>query len=108
MEDIKTVLDDRKKTHGDFKDHAKSTQYLMAVLMHGKNWHTLTPEYQEALHMICHKMARITTGNPYHRDHVTDIIGYATLMDRFLDSLVAKLEDSGKAINTEAANDHDT
>jgi hypothetical protein len=40
---------------------------------------------QESLDMICHKMARILNGNPYHFDSWHDIIGYARLIESELD-----------------------
>jgi hypothetical protein len=77
---IDETLKDRKKTHGDFKDHASISQGLQEVMHTSRNWFALTSVQREGLTMIQHKIARILSGNPDHADHVIDIIGYATLM----------------------------
>ena len=89
MADVSDILMERKKTHGDFKDHAACTQDLLYVCGANKNWNKLCPEYREAIHMICHKIGRILTGSPYIQDHVDDIIGYATLMKNYADHKAA-------------------
>jgi len=40
---------------------------------------------QEALDVICGKIARIIAGDPYHSDHWRDIAGYATLIQNILE-----------------------
>lgn len=47
-------------------------------------WPILPPDMKEALEMIQHKVARILNGNPEVKDHWTDIIGYATLVEKRL------------------------
>lgn len=76
---VKKILDQRKKTHGDFNTHAVISQQLKSVMaQHGV--HELDANQIEALEMIAHKIARVLNGNPNHRDHWDDIAGYATLV----------------------------
>ncbi len=71
------VLNDRQKTHGDFKDTAKIARKLKAVVfVYGDD---LSPVQNESLDMICTKISRILSGNPNDADHWKDIAGYATL-----------------------------
>ncbi len=81
-ENLKAILDDRRKTHGDFKDHAGITQRLKNVLAVelGCGRSKLTDSQREVLEMIAHKIGRILAGNPNHADHWDDIAGYATLV----------------------------
>lgn len=71
------LLDEREKTHGDFLETSCISQRLKGV------WNTrvvdLSHAQQEALELICLKMARILAGNPNCIDHWTDIAGYAEL-----------------------------
>jgi len=82
---IETTLEDRAKTHGDFSGHAMISQALKDVLRSGKSWPELTDAQKEALDMSCHKMARIVNGNPHHKDHWHDLVGYAKLVDDLFD-----------------------
>lgn len=68
----------REKTHGDFSDHATTSQNLKYNMRESKNWDSLNPAMREALEMIQHKIARILTGDPTVSDHWDDIIGYAS------------------------------
>ena len=56
MSDIKSILLERGKTHGDFDQHAGTTQSLKCVMRHTKNWGDLGPSQLEALEMIAHKI----------------------------------------------------
>ena len=81
---IDNVLEERKKTHGDFKTHAAIAQHLKAGLYNCNNWANLSDDMKESLEMIQNKIARILNGNPEIKDHWTDIIGYATLVEKRL------------------------
>ena len=71
------IITERAKTHGDYKLQAKLAQDLKArIRQEGGN---LSPQQQEALEMICVKIARIVCGNPNEPDHYQDIAGYALL-----------------------------
>lgn len=81
--DVNETLEQRGATHGDFAVNAEISQQLRAAL-HLGNYVDLHPVQREALDMICHKMARICSGNPDEKDHWHDIAGYATLAERWL------------------------
>ena len=85
---INEILAERGKTHGNFKDHAKTAQQLKFTLREqGKDWQIdFSHTQQEALEMICHKIARIVAGNPNFVDHWRDIAGYATLVANELEA----------------------
>lgn len=71
------ILQERGQTHGDFSNNARVSQALKATLQLENA--DLTDVQQEAIDMICHKLARIAAGNPNFKDHWDDIAGYATL-----------------------------
>jgi phage terminase large subunit GpA-like protein len=53
-------------------------QALKSLLHGGRNWRRLNPGEQEALDMICHKLARIMCGaDPHDHEHWEDVAGYA-------------------------------
>lgn len=83
---VETMLSEREKTHGNFRDHARCTQRLKAVLRDeleivGKGF---TMEQQEALDMIFHKIGRMVAGNADFIDHWDDMAGYSTLVAKIL------------------------
>ena len=83
---VETMLSEREKTHGNFRDHARCTQRLKAVLRDeleivGK---ALTMEQQEALDMIFHKIGRMVAGDANFIDHWDDSAGYSTLVAKVL------------------------
>ena len=80
MSDIKSILMERGKTHGDYAQHAGTTQCLKSVMRNTRNWGDLSPSQTEALEMIAHKIGRILSGDPNYVDHYDDIAGYATLV----------------------------
>lgn len=81
--DVNATLAQRGATHGDFEVNSQISQALRGALCIGSYRH-LSPVQREALDMICHKMARICSGNPNEKDHWHDIAGYATLAERWL------------------------
>jgi len=83
---VEAMLSEREKTHGNFRDHARCTQRLKAVLrdeleIMGK---TLTMEQQEALDMVFHKIGRMVAGDANFIDHWDDSAGYSTLVAKIL------------------------
>lgn len=83
---VGTITSERERTHGNFRDHARCTQRLKAVLrdeleIAGK---TLTMEQQEALDMILHKIGRVVAGDADFIDHWNDLAGYSTLVAKIL------------------------
>lgn len=83
--DIREILDEREKTHGDFVVHSMISQNLKECLWVQNGWRRLNLMQQEALEMICHKIARVVAGDPNHADHWRDISGYATLIADYLE-----------------------
>ena len=77
---IAELLSERKKTHGDFSDHARITQGLKSKMHWEDSWEKLTEIHKESLDMIVHKIGRILAGDPNHKDHWDDIAGYAKLV----------------------------
>jgi hypothetical protein len=77
---INDTLKERKNTHGEYNDHARVTQQILAIVMGEKNWARLSYIQKESLHMFAHKMGRISVGDPDEPDHWRDIAGYATLV----------------------------
>jgi hypothetical protein len=76
------VLNERQKTHGDFRDTARIAQKLKTAVFVDSS--ELSPVQQESLDMILTKIARILSGNPNERDDWKDIAGYATLAVDFI------------------------
>ena len=75
------LLNEREKTHGSFDEVARVAQRLKDEV-----WSASIPNvHQEALDMICTKMARIVCGDHNEIDHFRDIAGYATLVIRHLE-----------------------
>ena len=74
------LLNERGKTHGNFKDHAVITQKLKKIMTEGARWDTLSAVQKESLEMIQHKIGRILSGNSSFKDHWDDIAGYAKLV----------------------------
>lgn len=81
---------ERQKTHGDFRNHSAVTQTFKHAMRAEASWYNLTPSMQEALDMIAHKIGRVLAGNPEHLDHWHDIAGYATLVERQLETVRGK------------------
>ena len=82
--EIKDLLIERGKTHGDYTVHAMITQAVKnAMQAPDRNtdyWAKLNDCQREALDMIAHKIGRILAGDPDFRDHWDDIAGYAKLV----------------------------
>ena len=76
---IDDILNERQKTHGDFKYVADIAQELKGYMRKWGGWHRVNTAQAEALEMIASKIGRILSGNPHEPDHWRDIAGYATL-----------------------------
>ena len=76
------ILAERKTTHGNYDDDARCSMRLIDVIgtEEDRRDGSLTAMQRHALHMICHKIARIVTGKADFKDHWDDIAGYATLV----------------------------
>lgn len=71
------LLDERKKTHGNFEDNARVSQELKRILYRNQ-LEEFTDVQAEALDMICLKLSRICS-NPNYADNWDDLAGYSTL-----------------------------
>ena len=87
---IQSTIKERTNHCGPFTGHARITQELKHVIRENTpgrvldergNWQPfLAPDQEEALDMICHKIARILNGDPNYADSWHDIAGYAQLV----------------------------
>ena len=84
QEGISAVLAQRGTIYGDFREHARITQALKAVMVDTPNWKELSDTQKESLEMTVHKIGRILNGNPNYRDSWTDIEGYIHLVEQHL------------------------
>ena len=80
MADTQAVLKERGKVYGDFLSDATICQALKDVARRTPNWEHLQADQQQALEMVCMKMARILNGDPDYVDSWMDISGYAVLV----------------------------
>jgi len=78
-DDIRATLDERATTHGEYSEHAATTQMLKRIMRAAPKWEDLKYHEQETLEMVAHKIGRILCGDPHAHDHWHDIAGYATL-----------------------------
>jgi hypothetical protein len=87
QETIRSVLDQREKTYGDYSDVSDTSQRMKYVFRQNPNWDELYPFQRESLDMIANKIARIMNGDPEYLDSWVDIVGYAQLVvDRLKDN----------------------
>lgn len=70
-------IDQRRASHGHFRNQCLLTQALKNTMRCGLNWGNMHPALQEALEMIQLKISRILQGDPTFEDHWVDIAGYA-------------------------------
>lgn len=79
---VDELLAERGSRYGTFADHAEVSQVLKAMIEDNLNRRnkSLAFDQQEALDMICHKIARIINGDPDYADSWIDIAGYAKLV----------------------------
>lgn len=75
------LLDERAKTHGNFRQTARIAQALKDVMRSSPNWDTASSVRRECWEMIATKLARQLSGDSEHPDHQDDIDGYEALAD---------------------------
>lgn len=80
------VLNEREKTHGDYKDTARISQLLKNIIyQEDKRLGSKLSQVQaESLDLICTKIGRILSGDSNFKDAWTDIAGYANLVSERL------------------------
>lgn len=83
MRNIDQTLAGRGSSYGDFEENSRVCNELKKVLETSRNFTMgMNVGQIEALYMVCHKMARIVSGDANHVDSWHDIAGYATLGER--------------------------
>ena len=106
---IENTLAERGNNYGNFHTLSNLSQTLDQIIQrHYASAHSTKevpnpqmPHFMaEAIHMICHKLARIANGNPMHIDSWHDIGGYSELVV----SILRGAEAHQKAMEVEAAN----
>ena len=83
MSDVRGTLDERRSTYGHYEEVARLTRKMLAACESTVGWKGLEAPFQESIHMILSKLARIVNGDPYHADSWHDVAGYATLAERY-------------------------
>ena len=81
-----SIIDQRAKTHGEYKSTAAWSQSLKDMFRSSHNWNGLNDGQKEALEMIAAKLARLLNGNPQFPDHWDDVAGYAQLGSASIDA----------------------
>jgi small ligand-binding sensory domain FIST len=84
---VDDTLNTRQTRYGNYRDVANTAQDLKLVLRRSKNFFNMEPYMKESLDMICNKIGRIVSGDPYYDDSWHDIAGYATLVEKQLENL---------------------
>ena len=84
IEKVRQTLKTRQDQYGSFEDVAQTTEQLFQVIKGGASFVDFTESQRMALYMIFSKVARLSNGNPNHKDSWHDIAGYATLIDEVL------------------------
>jgi hypothetical protein len=80
MSEVNETLAVRETTYGSYLNVALYAQILKSDIRNMKNWQEMPPHMRESLDMICNKIGRIMSGDPYYIDSWHDIAGYATLV----------------------------
>lgn len=77
---LDAVLDEREEQNGEFEVVSAISQELKEIFRKSKNYLRLNSMQRESIEMILHKVARICSGDPNHKDHWVDISGYSQLV----------------------------
>lgn len=83
---IETILANREKTHGAYREQAKLAQNLKRMLRNTRNWEKMDFDQAQSMEAFCDKISRILNGNNDEIDHWQDISGYASLVVRELEA----------------------
>ena len=90
---IEQTLAERQSQYGSFISVANTTGALMSVIKNTKNGRILPHAHEEALHMICSKIARIVNGDYDFLDNWHDIGGYSKLIENLIEGKNASSKD---------------
>lgn len=88
MTNVNDVLQERGSRYGSFENHSLICQTLKAVINTNliKLDKHLACDQQQALDVICDKIARMINGDADYLDNWVDIAGYATLVANRLET----------------------
>jgi hypothetical protein len=76
-------IPNRDEQHGGMEAVGALSQNLKGCIRRSNGWSRLDAGEREALDMICHKIARVLSGdNPHDPEHWCDIAGYAVAARR--------------------------
>lgn len=89
---IETTLNQRGNVYGTMEKNAEITQGLMRVIAKSPNARNLSAMHVETLHMIFHKISRMVCGDPMYLDNVHDIIGYAKLLEDYINAFPTRVD----------------
>lgn len=78
--EISDMLAQRGARYGSFYGHSTISRNLKNTCKEAPSWNKMTAAQQEAIELICHKLARICNGDPNYDDSWRDIAGYAQLI----------------------------
>jgi hypothetical protein len=84
-EEVKSILADRRKTHGDYAEKSEIAQALKTLMRSAPNWSRMSAVQREGLEHVVDKLTRALVGEPDFRDHYVDAIGYLTRILEDLD-----------------------
>ena len=80
-----SIIDQRAKTHGEYKNTAAWSQSLKDMFRGSPNWAKMNDGQKEAMEMIAVKLARLLNGDPNFANHPVDVGGYAELYASSID-----------------------
>lgn len=81
---VKATRKLRSSRYGSMEDIAKMTQQITVALSKGPGYTSWTPMHKECVHMITHKLCRMSCGDAMYADNAHDIAGYAQILDEWL------------------------
>lgn len=82
---VARIIGDRQGTHGVFRDNSVFIQAAKDLMRGTPNWSRMPAHQRECLDMQVHKIGRALFGDPDHRDHWIDQVGYITRVVEYLD-----------------------
>lgn len=80
-----SILEEREKTHGSFKNNAEFSQSLKFLFRNQPSYLKMDVQQKEALDMIALKLGRIFSGQANFKDHWLDGSCYFQLGARACD-----------------------
>lgn len=88
------LLENRDRSHGDFREQFEAAQDLKGVCLNYVNYHYMDPVLREVIDMSLLKLSRILTGDWKFEDHWADLVGYDVLGLQRVRELQKEINDS--------------